>query len=51
MSYPWIKDSAITISKNSGLTMTPTLQLVSDTYFNNGFNNMSLTINSNSYNT
>jgi hypothetical protein len=40
-------DNAVTISKNSGLNTTQQLDIYSDTYFNNGYNNMAMTVKSN----
>ena len=37
-------DSAVTISSNSGLNTNNQLDIYSDTYFNNGYNNMALTV-------
>ena len=39
-------DSALTTSSNSGLNTNNQLDVYSDTYFNNGYNNMALTIKS-----
>ena len=41
-------DNAVTISQNSGLNTTKQLDVYSDTYFNNGYNNAIFTIKSNS---
>jgi len=37
-------DNAVTISSTSGLNTSNQLDVYSDTYFNNGFNNMALTV-------
>ena len=39
-------DNALTISGSSGLNTNNQLDIYSDTYFNNGYNNMSLTVKS-----
>jgi hypothetical protein len=39
-------DSALTLSSNSGLNTNNQLDIYSDTYFNNGYNNMALTVKS-----
>jgi hypothetical protein len=42
-------DNSLTISQTSGLNTTQQLDIYSDTYFNNGYNNATITIKSNSY--
>ena len=39
-------DNALTISGTSGLNTNNQLDIYSDTYFNNGYNNMAVTIKS-----
>jgi hypothetical protein len=41
-------DNALTINSNSGLNTTKQMDVYSDTYFNNGYNNAAITIESNS---
>ena len=41
-----VVDSQITLSKNSGVKLTKKLDIVSDKYYNSGYNNMSVTIKS-----
>ena len=42
-------DNTLTINQNAGLNTTKQLDVYSDTYFNNGYNNATITIESNSY--
>jgi hypothetical protein len=42
-------DNSLTISQTSGLNTSQQLDVYSDTYFNNGYNNATITIKSNSY--
>ena len=39
-------DNALTLSSNSGINTNNQLDIYSDTYFNNGYNNMALTVKS-----